>query len=62
MMQGAPYVFLSMMPVLAPADYQRGTAYSYSYTAVLNGAASLWYVCTYVGHAQSGMYGLIELS
>ncbi len=49
--------FMYMMPLLYPADYLDGWAPFYSYTVTLNGGANLWYLCTYPGHAQSGMYG-----
>ena len=49
--------FLYMMPILGPANYGAGWAPVYSYTVTVPGAGSLWYVCTYPGHAQSGMYG-----
>ncbi len=56
---GAYGSFLRMMPVLNPADYADGWAPFYSYSVTLNGGANLWYLCTYPGHAQSGMYGQI---
>ena len=57
MMWGGP--FLYMMPVLSPANYAGGWAFLYSYTVTVPNVASLWYLCTYPGHAQSGMYGEI---
>jgi hypothetical protein len=60
-MQGMMWggTFLYMMPVLSPADYASGWAQIYSYTITIPNVASLWYLCTYPGHAQSGMYGEI---
>lgn len=56
-------IFAMMMPVLAPANYTNGTAYSYATTFTLNSyGGSYWYICTYPGHAQSGMYGKIVVS
>ena len=49
--------FLSTMPVLAPANYQQGYAYAYSYGLTMSVSGHYWYACTYPGHAQSGMYG-----
>ena len=51
--------FLYMMPVLSPANYASGWAPYYSYTITFPNVASLWYLCTYPGHAESGMYGEI---
>jgi hypothetical protein len=51
--------FLYMMPVLSPANYAAGWAAYYSYTVALPGAANLWYLCTYPGHAENGVYGEI---
>lgn len=51
--------YLYMMPVLYPADYTSGWAPFYSYTVSMPSNASLWYLCSYPGHAQSGMYGEI---
>ena len=48
---------LAIVVVVAPANYEQGTAYSYSYDITLGSHASLWYTCTYPRHAQSGMYG-----
>lgn len=62
MMQGMMWGgdFLYMMPVLSPANYAAGWAPYYSYTVALPSAATnLWYLCTYPGHAESGMYGAI---
>ena len=49
--------FVQMMPFLPPASYAQGVARAYGYNATLNARSSLWYLCTYPGHAQSGMYG-----
>ena len=54
---GMMYEFLSAMPPMAPANYQQGYAQVYSYNLSMDVAGSYWYVCTYPGHAQSGMYG-----
>jgi rusticyanin len=64
---GPPYGYMSMqgmmsgdwMPYLPPADYGQGSAHEYSYTLTLNQPGTLWYICTYPDHAQSGMYGKI---
>lgn len=57
---GAGYQgFLYMMPVLSPADYGAGWAQSYTYTLSMPDYGTLWYLCTYPGHTQGGMYGLI---
>jgi len=49
--------FVAMMPLLPPANYQNGYAYEFSYTVQLSQAGIYWYICTYPGHAQEGMYG-----
>ncbi len=46
-----------MMPFLPPANYAQGVAHEYVYSATFSTQASLWYLCTYPGHAQMGMYG-----
>ena len=64
-MYGPPYGYMSMqgmmsgywMPYLPPADYGQGSAHEYSYTLTLNQPGTLWYICTYPDHAESGMYG-----
>jgi rusticyanin len=57
---GSNTIFAAMMPVLSPANYNQGVAYSYSTSLTLNSyGGSYWYICTYPGHAQSGMYGKI---
>jgi rusticyanin len=64
---GPPYAYMSMqgmmsgywMPYLPPADYSQGSAHEYSYTMPLGQPGTFWYICTYPGHAQSGMYGRI---
>lgn len=58
MMWGGGY-FLYMMPVLSSADYTDGWAPTYSYTVTIPNVSALWYVCTYPGHAETGMYGSI---
>ncbi|MGC8636420.1 MAG: plastocyanin/azurin family copper-binding protein [Thermoprotei archaeon] len=45
-----------MVPFLPPADYSTGQAYSYSYALHVQ-PGSYWYICTYPGHAEMGMYG-----
>lgn len=52
--QGA---WMAMMPFLPPANYNQDTAHEYSYNLTLTSPASLWYLCVYPGHAQTGMYG-----
>jgi rusticyanin len=62
---GPPYGYMAMqgmmsgnlMPYLPPADYAQGTAREYSYTLNMNQLGTFWYLCTYQGHAESGMYG-----
>ena len=62
---GPPYGYMSMqgmmsgnwMPYLPPADYAQGSAQEYSYTLTMNQPGTFWYLCTYQGHAESGMYG-----
>jgi len=65
-----PYPYMAMqgmmssydwMPFLPPTDYSQGTAHEYSYSLTLSSPAPLWYLCTYPGHAQMGMYGEIEV-
>jgi rusticyanin len=59
-MMGSGYQgFLYMMSVLSPANYASGWAQAYSYTVTVPNDANLWYLCTYPGHAESGMYGEI---
>jgi len=67
---GPPYPYMAMqgmmssndwMPFLPAADYNQGTAHEYSYSLTLSSPATLWYLCTYPGHAQMGMYGEIEV-
>ena len=53
-------IFGTTMPLLSPADYGQGTAYYYTSTFNLYSySANYWYICTYPGHAQSGIYGRI---
>jgi len=65
---GPPYQYMpmsamaglvSMMPFVQHADYQQGQAYQYLYNASFNSAGTFYYLCTYPGHAQMGMYGKI---
>lgn len=59
---GSP-IFGTTMPLLSPANYTQGTAYYYTTTFNLYSySANYWYICTYPGHAQSGMYGRILVS
>ncbi len=61
-MMGSGYrgEWFAIMPFLPPADYSQGIAHGYSYGFSLNATpSSLWYLCTYPGHAQMGMYGEI---
>jgi len=44
---------------LPPANYESGYAYGYQYVIALNAPGTYWYLCTYPGHAESGMYGEI---
>jgi rusticyanin len=62
MMYNVRSEFLSMMPLMPPANYAQGYAFSYSYALNLSNSGSFWYACTYPGHAQSGMYGQIRVS
>lgn len=50
---------MRMVPFLPPANYSTGVAYYYSYGSYLPGPGTYWYLCTYPGHAQEGMYGEI---
>ena len=62
---GPPYAYMAIqgmmqgnwMPYLPPANYNQNTAHEYSYTLTLNQPTTLWYICTYPDHAQTGMYG-----
>ena len=54
--------FASMMGFLPPANYGSGTAQEYAYSLTFNQTGTLWYLCSYPGHAQSGMYGQIIVS
>lgn len=62
MMYNAENEFLSTMPMLPPVNDSQGYAFSYSYSLTLNASANIWYVCTYPGHAQSGMYGEVSFA
>lgn len=50
---------VSMMPVLPNDDVKAGYAYEQSYQITLSQPGTYWYVCTYPGHAEQGMYGKI---
>lgn len=61
---GSGAIFVAATPILPPANYGQGLAYYYYYDATaftMEGNGSYWYICTYPGHAQSGMYGRILL-
>lgn len=59
-MQGMMYGgVVAMMPVLPNDDEKAGYAYELSYQVTLSQPGTYWYVCTYPGHAQGGMYGKI---
>jgi rusticyanin len=51
--------FLTTMPFLPYQDEQNGRAYEYADLVTLNQTGTYWYVCTYPGHAEEGMYGKI---
>ena len=44
---------------LPPANYRAGYAYGYEYTFTVPEPGTYWYLCTYPGHAEGGMYGEI---
>ena len=52
-------MFLNRMPVLPNEDKQQGYAYEYADSITLDQLGTYWYVCTYPGHAEEGMYGKI---
>ena len=64
---GPPYGYMAMqgmmsgnwMPYLPPANYSQDSALEYPYVMILKQPGTLWYICTYPDHAQSGMYGKI---
>ncbi|MFP3211605.1 MAG: plastocyanin/azurin family copper-binding protein, partial [Thermocladium sp.] len=47
---------------LPPANYGEGYAYGYAYSVVLGYPGVYWYICTYPGHAEEGMYGEIVVN
>ncbi len=53
---------MSMMSFLPPANYDQGLAHEYSYSLTFSQAGTFWYLCTYPGHAQSGMYGQLVVA
>jgi rusticyanin len=67
---GPPYGYMAMqgmmsgnwMPYLPPADYAQGSAQQYTYTLNMNQPGTFWYLCTYQGHAESGMYGQLTVT
>jgi len=50
--------FWAMMPFIPPTS-SHGVAHEYSYSVALRNPETLWYLCSYPGHAQNGMYGRI---
>ncbi|MDE1863506.1 MAG: multicopper oxidase domain-containing protein [Thaumarchaeota archaeon] len=67
---GPPYPYMAMqsmmyggvvatMPVLPNDNAHAGYAYEFTYQVTLSQPGTYWYVCTYPGHAQDGMYGKI---
>ncbi len=50
---------IAMMPILPNDDMKSGYAYEQSYQVILSQPGTYWYVCTYPGHAEQGMYGKI---
>lgn len=63
MMGGGGTIFGTMMPLLSPANYTLGSTYYYATSFnLLDYGGNYWYICTYPGHAQSGMYGKILVS
>ena len=56
-------IFGTTMPLLSPTNDSQGTAYYYTTTFNLYSyGGGYWYICTYPGHAQSGMCGRILVS
>lgn len=51
--------FLNQMPVLPNEEKQQGYAYEYTDSVTLSQPGTYWYICTYPGHAEEGMYGKI---
>ncbi|MGI0047271.1 MAG: plastocyanin/azurin family copper-binding protein [Nitrosotalea sp.] len=51
--------FLNTMPILPNEEKQQGYAYEYTDSVTLNQPGTYWYICTYPGHAEEGMYGKI---
>ncbi len=47
------------MEWLPPANYNAGYAYGYEYAFTITEPGTYWYLCTYPGHAEEGMYGEI---
>lgn len=57
---GSGASFASTMPLLSPAADDQGLASYYTMSMTLSDeGGSYWYICTYPGHAQDGMYGRI---
>lgn len=50
---------VSMMPVLPNDDVKDGYAYEQNNQVTLSQPGTYWYLCTYPGHAEQGMYGKI---
>ena len=56
-MKSGEYGFISMMNFLPPTSSGHFYYYNFSYTFYQPG--TYWYICTYPGHAENGMYGEI---
>ncbi|WP_369611254.1 plastocyanin/azurin family copper-binding protein [Sulfurisphaera javensis] len=50
---------LGMAPMLPPANYNSGQAYTFSFTTTFSQTGTYYYLCEYPGHAEMGMYGEI---
>lgn len=50
---------MAYMRWVPPANYSDGRAYGYYYTLTFAEPGTYWYLCTYPGHAEEGMYGKI---
>lgn len=51
--------FLNTMPILPNDEKDQGYAYEYTNSITLSQPGTYWYICTYPGHAEEGMYGKI---
>lgn len=54
------YGFMSMMPYVSPSHSGEYSYYNVTYN--FSSTGSLWYLCTYPGHAENGMYGKITIT